>query len=363
MFSIQQDKEIFQVKFNNNDDYEIITGTGEILQDTKYNSTKAKNWQEYKANSLKIAELIEQSPTLILDNVKLERLKHCADTLLFANLEDGSKRLRQAYFCKNRICPMCQWRRSLKMYHNVNEITKGILNENPKVRFIFLTLTIRNCKKEDLVDNINLLNNAFKTLLRPPKRKAPTILKKFVDNSYLGYYKALEITYNRTNKDYHPHLHCIIAVKPNYFGYYYISYVKWQECWKFALNMNSNQEIDYYPEIDVKAIKANYDNKLQHKTIAEIAKYPLKSVSILKIKNRAEAISILEAFIQVLYNRRFISMGGIFKVMKQQLLKKEVDDIEGNNVDLIHIGNENESLNIVSYSLYKYDKKNGLYIN
>ena len=31
MFSIQQDKEIFQVKFNNNDDYEIITGTGEIL--------------------------------------------------------------------------------------------------------------------------------------------------------------------------------------------------------------------------------------------------------------------------------------------------------------------------------------------
>lgn len=82
MFSIQQDKEIFQVKFNNNDDYEIITGTGEILQDTKYNSTKAKNWQEYKANSLKIAELIEQSPILILDNVKLERLKHCADTLL-----------------------------------------------------------------------------------------------------------------------------------------------------------------------------------------------------------------------------------------------------------------------------------------
>lgn len=361
MFSIQQDKEIFQVKFNNNDDYEIITGTGEILQDTKYNSTKAKNWQEYKANSLKIAELIEQSPILILDNVKLERLKHCADTLLFANLEDGSKRLRQAYFCKNRICPMCQWRRSLKMYNNVDEITREMLKQEPKTRFIFLTLTIRNCKKENLVDSINLLNNAFTTLIKPPRRKAPIILKKFVDNSYLGYYKALEITYSRMNKDYHPHLHCIIAVKPNYFGYYYISYAKWQECWKFALNENSKEEIDYYPEIDIKAIKTNFSNdKLQHKTIAEVAKYPLKSVSILKIKNKAEAISVLDTFIKVLYNRKFISMGGAFYRIQRQLSK---EDIEGDNTDLVHIGNDvDKALNIVSYTMYKYDKKFGLYI-
>lgn len=43
---------------------------------------------------------------------------------------------------------MCQWRRSLKMYNNVDEITREMLKQEPKTRFIFLTLTIRNCKKK-----------------------------------------------------------------------------------------------------------------------------------------------------------------------------------------------------------------------
>ena len=86
----------------------------------------------------------------------------------------------------------------------------------------------------------------------------------------------------------------------------------------------------------------------------------MKSVSILKIKNKVEAISVLDAFIKVLYNRKFVSMGGAFYRIQRQLSK---EDIEGDNTDLVHIGNDvDKTLNIVSYTMYKYDKKFGLYI-
>ncbi|CYH45314.1 replication protein [Streptococcus pneumoniae] len=53
---------------------------------------KDRNWRGRKLLSLKLADIFKE----------------------FIRREDGSLRLYQAYFCKNKLCPMCNWRRSMK---------------------------------------------------------------------------------------------------------------------------------------------------------------------------------------------------------------------------------------------------------
>lgn len=72
----------------------------------------------------------------------IERVETCGDTLRFIRREDGSLRLYQAYFCKNKLCPMCNWRRSMKYSYQTSQIVDEAIKEQPKGRFLFLTLTV-----------------------------------------------------------------------------------------------------------------------------------------------------------------------------------------------------------------------------
>ena len=38
----------------------------------------------------------------------------------------------------------------------------------------------------------------------------------------IGYIRAMEVTYNQEKDTYHPHIHCIFAVKAQYFTHGYI---------------------------------------------------------------------------------------------------------------------------------------------
>ena len=54
-------------------------------------------------------------------------MKRCGDYLVFAdtvNTETGevTRKLRAAEFCRDRLCPMCQWRKSLVTFHQLSEI-------------------------------------------------------------------------------------------------------------------------------------------------------------------------------------------------------------------------------------------------
>lgn len=45
---------------------------------------------------------------------KAERMYDCENYLVF-KMKDGRLKLYQAYFCKTRLWPLCNWRRSLKI--------------------------------------------------------------------------------------------------------------------------------------------------------------------------------------------------------------------------------------------------------
>lgn len=327
---------------------ETTTGTGEILKD--YSSTgKERPWKLHKQENLQLVKIYktarEKNINLITDS-RLFDLEHCADTLLFAENAEGKKKLKSANFCRLRLCPMCQWRRSLKMFGQVQTITDKILERDKSTRFLFATFTVKNVDAENLETCINILNNKFLYLVSRNKTFAPA--KKLKQN-LLGYLKAVEVTYNTKDKTYHPHLHVIFAVKSTFFKnkQNYMTKKEWIELWQQALG------VDYKPQTDIKVIKSG-----TAKAVAEVAKYPVKTAPILKLDDD-EAVEVLKTLTLSLNKKRFVSYGGIFKTIKQELKLQDVEtDKDLVNTDI----EQQERFNAVTAVLFKYNFKFGLYI-
>lgn len=335
-------------EFYQNVNLETTTGTGEILKD--YSSTgKERPWKLHKQENLQLVKIYktarEKNINLITDS-RLFDLEHCADTLLFAENAEGKKKLKSANFCRLRLCPMCQWRRSLKMFGQVQMITDKILERDKSTRFLFATFTVKNVDAENLETCINILNNKFLYLVSKNKTFAPA--KKLKQN-LLGYLKAVEVTYNTKDKTYHPHLHVIFAVKSTFFknSNNYMTKKEWIELWQKALN------VDYKPQTDIRAIKTNTG-----KAIAEVAKYPVKTAPILSLPDD-EAVEVLKTLTLSLNKKRFVSYGGIFKTIKQELKLQDVEtDKDLVNTDI----EQQERFNAVTAVLFKYNFKFGCYI-
>lgn len=327
---------------------ETTTGTGEILKD--YSSTgKERPWKLHKQENLQLVKIYktarEKNINLITDS-RLFNLEHCADTLLFAENAEGKKKLKSANFCRLRLCPMCQWRRSLKMFGQVQTITDKILERDKSTRFLFATFTVKNVDAENLETCINILNNKFLYLVSKNKTFAPA--KKLKQN-LLGYLKAVEVTYNTKDKTYHPHLHVIFAVKSTFFKnkQNYMTKKEWINLWQQALG------VDYKPQTDIRAIKSG-----TAKAVAEVAKYPVKTAPILSL-NDDEAIQVLKTLTLSLHKKRFVAYGGIFKTIKQEL---KLADVETDK-DLVNVDTEQqERFNAVIAVLFKYNFKFGCYI-
>ena len=291
-----------------------------------------------KQENLRLVELYKMSKerNLISDS-RLHDLERCADTLVFLQNAEGKKKLKTANFCRMRLCPMCQWRRSLKMFGQVQKITDKILEQDKSTRFLYA---------EDLEACIDNLNKKFRYLVASSLTFAPA--KKLKQN-LLGYLKAVEVTYNSKDKTYHPHLHVIFAVKSTFFknSSNYMTKKEWIELWQKALN------VDYKPQTDIRVIKTNTG-----KAVAEVAKYPVKTAPILSLPDD-EAVEVLKTLTLSLHKKRFVAYGGIFKTIKQEL---KLADIETDK-DLVNTDIEQqERFNAVTAVLFKYNFKFGCYI-
>ena len=327
--------------------------TGEKLVD--YSATgKKRKWDLHKQNNLKLVELYKQAIKInpsVISPKRLQDLADCANQLEYLQDAEGNKKLYKTYFCRVRLCPMCQWRRSLKLFSQVSKITDYINqqdNQDNQVRYLFITLTQKNCNGSELVQEINKINKSFSLLVDKTKRVASATKFK---QSMLGYIKSTEVTYNSKTNTYHPHLHVIFAIKEDYFNFKssnYISKNNWRAIWADLL------KVDYLPQINVQAIKP----ARQQKAVAELAKYPAKVSSILNLP-QTQAVQVVMDLTTLCYKRRFVAFGGIFKKTKALL---KLQDVEAENTDLVGAGNLKE-FNYVARAIYKYNVKFGCYIS
>ncbi len=299
---------------------------------------KDNNWKERKKDNLNLADSYKR-----LGEKKYYRVIDCSTFLEFGVTKTSSLKLLQANFCKVRLCPMCAWRRSLKIFGQVSKVMDQV-EKNYNYRYIFLTLTVKNCYSEDLKDTLDLMTKSFNKL---SERKA---FKKAIK----GYFRSLEITYNKEDNTYHPHFHLILAVNKSYFTDkdYYLSQENWTRLWKESL------QVDYKPVVDVRRVKSK--DKNFSKVIAETAKYTVKSEDFLIKKEDGkidEALTdeVVATLDKALHRKRLVSFGFLFKDIHRQL---NLDDAE--NGDLKKTDNEDELRDDLTDIILRYQWNIGI---
>ncbi len=230
-----------------------------------------------------------------------ERMASCSGLLRFGwstLMETGETRLRlrSAQFCRVRHCPVCQWRRTLMWQARFYQALPKIVAQFPSSRWLFLTLTVRNCEIGILGDTLTLMNAAFK---RMEKRKELAPLQ--------GWIRATEVTQGKDGSA-HPHFHCLLMVPPSWFsGVAYVKQARWVELWRDCLRVN------YEPNVDIRTVKmktgevmANVAEQLQS-AVAETLKYSVKP------EDMANDPDWFLELTRQLHKRRFISTGGALK--------------------------------------------------
>lgn len=281
------------------------------------------DWQEKKKKNLVIAESYKR----LEDYKKYELLYKCSDILIYKLYSDNSKKLYKANFCRQRLCNMCNWRKSLKLFSQVSQIMDKIDTFNKNYHYVFLTLTIKNCPGEELSKHIDILIKGYDLFF---KRRPLSFI--------LGSFRSLEVTYNKLTNTFHPHLHCILVMPSDYYSRYYVSQKKFSEYWKECIKS------EYIPIVHVEKIKNNIK-----KSVCEATKYAVKDSDII-FENKNIQDYVIDILTKCLSGRRLTSYRGIFFEVKKSL---KLEDVEKS--DLI-VTNDDDIRNDLDYvlSVYKW---------
>lgn len=311
------------------------------LRDARANGT-LRPWRKHHQGTLSLAalydymaaEIMGPDPSGTIDPraarymERARALQACAPWAEFSREVDGYEppkvgsgppaphyvqRLYNASFCRQRLCPMCQWRRSLKLGGQARQVVQWVEQRQP-VRWLMLTVTLKNVSAAELSATVTHLHNS---LTRLTHRQAwPAI----------GWLRATEVTYNATKDTYHPHMHILLCVKPSYFkGGKYLSADKWQQLWREAARL------DYAPSIDIHVVRPR-NGKDMGGAVAEITKYGAKPEDYIRpwdIDTSCKVIATLDTYLE---GRRLTSWGGLCKDAAKALAIKDPDAC-----DLVHI--------------------------
>ena len=224
-------------------------------------SPRDKAWNAQRLQVMRIEQMYQGT----VHDRYAERMGLCANLLDFLQVSEDNGfvalKLYAARFCRVRHCPVCSWRRSLMWRAKAARAIPLIVKNYPKYRFLFLTLTIKNCDLDSLRETLNVMNQAWSKLTR--RKEFPAV----------GWFKFLEI--KRADDDkVHPHFHCVLLVPPGYFSNNYLSHKRWVELWRSCL------EVDYQPIVNVKTIapskKPTEEQEGRIQQVSKAVQYALK---------------------------------------------------------------------------------------
>lgn len=296
-------------------------------------SPKDVKWDDRRAETDRVKDLYHGT---IYDPLA-GRMSDCSGRLGFGFEvgEDGVSKLKlhSARFCRVRHCPVCQWRRSLMWRAKAFKILPQVVEAYPKHRFIFLTLTIRNCEISQLKATLSQMNQAWGRLVKRAKWPAD------------GWIRSIEVTRGKDNTA-HPHFHCLLMVKASYFSHGYISQEAWTTLWEESLRIN------YRPIVHVQAVKPKNKGTLDTlEAVLETLKYSVKPADLIgdpKEPTEEDKAWLVELTSQ-LHKTRAVATGGI--------LKEYLKALEEEPEDLIHIDDDHEPDNKIADIVFDWEKR------
>ena len=232
-----------------------------------------------------------------------QRMHQCSGELRFGRQVDPETgeiglRLREAHFCRVRHCPVCQWRRSLLWLARFYDALPAVEAAHPGARWIFLTITVRNCDTADLRATLTAMNKAWGNLTRRAEFA-----------QVLGWVRTTEVTRGKDGSA-HPHFHTLMLVSPSMLsGAHYVKQERWVQLWRECA------KLDYLPYVDVRGVKNRDKAKGEvldpaaavRKAAAETLKYAVKPGDM--VADPAWFLAMTEQ----VHKLRFVATGGVLK--------------------------------------------------
>lgn len=319
-----------------------------ILHDTS-STGKVRPWRKQKMTSRAVAasmhRIWEKHPRKNIAFKKRATVMYgCSDYLVFGEHVDPEtgevvKVLDAANFCRDRLCPMCQWRKSLVTFSQLSEIMDWIDAHHPgEFVPIFGTFTMRNVPSDQLASAITTELGAWSRMMNKAGKRKPWRV-------CAGWFRALEITYNAETGEWHPHIHAVLLVPSDYFTdpEKYIDHDAWVAEWRWALRA------DYDPSVDVRTIT----NDRAH-AVAEVSKYAVKPGEWVSDDHGAtdERVELLAT---TLKGRRLTAFGGVMKETRKALNQQDAD-----NADLVKTGEDDGLRGDLRIALDRYEWQAGI---
>lgn len=250
-------------------------------------SSSDASWDSHRSDSYALTQLYAGAVDF---ERYAERMHLCAGFLQFGfrqnpNENQSHIQLKHALFCRVRYCAVCQWRRSMLWRAKFFQMMPDLTAQHDTARWIFVTLTVRNCPITDLRDTLGDMSQAWRRL----------VMRDALKKSLLGFVRSTEVTRGKDGSA-HPHYHALLLVKPSYFSKNYIKQSAWRDLWRDAMR------IDYDPIVNIKPVKGDVQ-----KAVLETLKYSTKPSDMI-----GDPDWFLELTRQT-HKLRFIATGGVLK--------------------------------------------------
>lgn len=272
-----------------------VPNSDESVNDLCKISPKDKPWDTHRSQADDVQSVYATAKEFERYSVRIGK---CSGILRFGEVLDKETgeyllRLRESRFCRVRHCPICQWRRSLMWQARFYQYLPKIQEDNPKGKWLLLTLTVRNCPIEELGKTIQDMNGAWQRLSQR---------KEF--SRVLGWVRTTEVTRGKDGSA-HPHFHALLLVPPSWFGKDYVAHARWVELWQQCARLN------YAPNVDIRTVKPKRagmtDFEALSGAVQETLKYAVKPSDMTD-----DPDWFLEMTKQV-HKKRFIATGGVLK--------------------------------------------------
>lgn len=220
-----------------------------------------------------------------------EKMEHCGNFLIMQETADRQRqRVEMGFYCEQRLCPCCAWRRSVRDAQAIAAISAAAAADG--LHMVFVTLTVPNVRGCDLPDTIRHINQSFARLRA--YKKCKTLLANTI--------RKLEITYNRSFETYHPHLHVLCYVPANYFsGHGYCSHDALLDAWRRATGQPQ------ITQVDVRRCRDYGDTD----AIRELAKYNAKA------SDYTSSQQVMDDLYLALKNTHLMDFSGKMRVYKR----------------------------------------------
>lgn len=305
---------------------------GESILRDKTKKGKVRPWKEKKIANVDYFELLH-----ILEFKKAERVKACAEILEYKmDKQTLETKLFKVWFCKSPLCPMCNWRKTMKHDVQSKKVVAEVIRQKPSVRWLFLTLTVKNVYDgEELNKSLSEMARGFRNMTQYVK----------VKKNLVGFMRATEVTVNDTDNSYNQHMHVLLCVESTYFynAANYINQKQWIKYWRKAM------KLDYDPNVKVQVVRPKNKHKSDvDSAVAETIKYPVKDTDY-RTSDKEKNLKRVADLEEGLYRKRLISYGGLLKKVHKEL---NLDNVEDG--DLVHVDEEEKEINENAYSVVAY---------